>query len=125
MIVTALFGLLMIGFSIYMIADPKGWSLAIIKFSEKSYFHPFEIITRVLFGCAFIQASSYSLYPMLFLCIGYLLLAVGIGLLFTPPKKHKQFARWSATRFSHIFRTAGFCSLCFGVILVYAALAKL
>ena len=57
--------------------------------------------------------------------IGYLLVAVALGLTLTPPLKHKQFAVWSAHKFIKIFRYAGIFSLLFGAFLIYASLKNL
>lgn len=116
------FGFLLMLLSIVMIASPGYWASGIVKFSEKSYFHPFEILSRLAFGAAFIVSADQTLYPTLTLIIGYLLLTVGVGLLLTPPSKHKQFAVWSARRFKHSFRPMGVVSLFFGAFLVYVAL---
>lgn len=109
--------------SIMMITSPVYWSNAIVKFSEKRYFHLFEILSRLAFGVMFIMSADQTLYPGLMLGIGYLLLAVGAGLLLIPPSKHKQFAIWSALRFKHMFRPMGVGSLFFGAFLVYATMA--
>lgn len=117
----AFFGFLMMLFSIMMIANPDYWSTGIVKFSEKPYFHPFEILSRLIFGVVFIVFADQTLYPTLMLIIGYLLIAVAVGLLLTPPKQHRQFAIWSAKKFRNTFRPAGLGSLLFGAFLIYAA----
>ncbi len=45
MYLIAFFGFLMMILSILMIAKPEYWADGIIKISEKSWFHPFEIIS--------------------------------------------------------------------------------
>ena len=117
------FGLLLMLLSIVMIASPEYWSRGIVKFSEQSYFHPFEILSRLAFGVVFIVSADQTLYPTLMLAIGYLLLTVGVGLLLTPPSKHKQFAVWSAHRFKNTFRPMGLVSLFFGAFLIYTAVS--
>ena len=109
-------------FSVLMIVNPEYWANGIVKFSEKSWFHPFEIISRFVFGLGFILFAGQTNYPILMSIIGYLLLAVSVGLLFTPPSKHKQFALWSADKFRNKFCWLGFGSLMFGAFLVYTAL---
>ena len=104
-----------------MIFNPGYWSVGVVRFSEKPYFHPFEILSRLAFGAVFIVYADQTLYPTLMSGIGYLLVAVGVGLLLTPPARHRQFALWSAHRFKNTFRPAGFVSLVFGAFLVYAA----
>lgn len=121
----AFFGALMMAFSIWMISQPDAWADAIVRFSEKPYFHPFEIISRIIFGVIFLRFAEQTLYPQLMTIIGYVLIAVGIGLTFTPPSRHRQFAVWSAEKFKNTFRPAGFASLAFGGFLIYAALGNI
>lgn len=122
MFIVAFFGLLMMILSVLMIVNPDYWADGIIKFSEKSWFHPFEIISRFVFGLLFVLSARQTPYPTLILVIGYLLIAVSVGLLFTPPSKHKQFALWSAEKFRTKFRPLGFLSLLFGAFLVFLSI---
>jgi len=117
----AFFGFLMMLLSVLMIANPDNWSNGIVKFSENPYFHPFEILSRLIFGVVFIIFADQTLYPTLMRIIGYLLIVVGVGLLLTPPSRHRQFAVWSAQKFRNTFRPAGLGSLIFGAFLIYAA----
>jgi hypothetical protein len=125
MYVIAFFGLLMMLISLVMIARPQYWSGAIVKFSEKPWFHPFEIVTRLGFGLAFYRFAGDTASPDLMRAIGFLLMAVALGLLLTPPAKHRQFAVWSAHRFAKTFRPMGVISFLFGAFLVQSALGIL
>ncbi|MDQ3132590.1 MAG: hypothetical protein M3Q99_17725 [Acidobacteriota bacterium] len=78
-------------------------------------------MSRFVFGLGFVLFAEETLYPKLTLAIGYLLIAVSVGLLFTPPSKHRKFALWSAHKFRDKFRWLGFGSLIFGAFLIYAA----
>jgi len=117
----ALFGLLMMILSTMMVVNPDSWSNKIVQFSQWIYFHPFEIITRFGFGVIFIIYSSQTLFPDLMLGIGYILIAVSLGLLLMAPARHKKFAVWSALKFKNIFRLSGICSFTFGAFLIYAS----
>jgi len=117
-IITA-FGVLMMCFSTVMIVSPSYWSDGIIMFSKKTYFHWFEVFTRFTAGVVFVFFSSATLYPKLTLSIGFLLIAVAIGLLIVGPVKHRKFAVWSAYKFKSTFRPAGIVSFLFGLFLVY------
>ena len=119
MYIIAIFGILLMIFSVIMIINPELWANGIVKFSEKPWFHPFEILSRFGFGLGFVLFAEKTPYPTLMLIIGYLLIAVSIGLLFTPPSKHRQFALWSAQKFRDKFRWLGFGSLAFGAFLIY------
>lgn len=120
----AAFGLLLFYFSVFMVLKPQVFSQGIITFSEKTYFHPFEIISRLLSGAAFVYYSPETLFPGVFSFIGYVLMAVGGGLLCTPPALHKKYAVWAAIRFKTIFRPAGLVSAPMGILMVYCAVAK-
>ncbi len=117
----AAFGLLMMMLSIVMIANPNYWSNAIVLFSQKPYFHSFEISSRLIIGIIFVLYHQDALYPVFILVIGGLLIAVSIGLLIIGADKHKQFALWSAQKFNKVFRWAGLASLAFGLFLIYVA----
>jgi len=122
MYIIIFFGFLMFLLSLIMIINPAYWANGIIKFSEKSWFHPFEIISRFVFGLGFVLFAGQTLYPTLMSIIGYGLIAVSVGLLFTPPSKHREFALWSAEKFKNYFRWFGFVSLVFGAFLIYGAI---
>ncbi len=102
-----------------MIVNPNYWSNGIVDFSRKPYFHWFEVISRLIAGLVFVLYSQTTLYPQLILSIGYLLIAVGFGLIITGSVKHRQFAVWSAHKFKSTFRPAGFGSFIFGSFLIY------
>lgn len=122
MYLIALFGVLMMLLSIVMMVNPDYWSRGIVKFSKVAYFHPFEILSRLIFGVVFITFAGQTLYPMLISVVGYILVIVGVGLLFTPPSKHRQFAVWSAQKFRPVFRPAGVVSFAFGIFIIYTSL---
>jgi len=117
-----LFGALMVLLSVVMVVNPEYWSRSIVKFSNAAWFHPFEILSRLIFGGVFIAFAEQTRYPALMTVIGYVLLIVGAGLAFLPPSKHRDFALWSAQKFRSVFRPAGAISLAFGLFVVYAAL---
>ena len=118
----AFFGILMILLSAVMVIDPDNWSNGILKFSQMTYFHGFEIVSRLFFGAIFIAFSEQTLYPAVIGALGYLMVAVGVGLLMAGSSRHKQFAVWTARKFNKTFRPAGIVSIVFGVFIVYAAL---
>ena len=105
--------------SAIMIANPNYWAEGIITFSKKSYFHWFEVFSRLIAGVVFVIYSHTTRFPNLINVAGYLLIAVGVGLIITGATKHKQFAVWSAHKFKHTFRPAGVFSFIFGGFLIY------
>ena len=117
----AAFGLLMTCLSVIMIANPNYWSVGIVDFSKKPYFHWFEIISRIIAGIVFVLFNKSTLYPKLILSIGCLLIAVGIGLFIIGSVKHRRFAVWSAHKFKSTFRFAGVGSFIFSIFLIYVS----
>ncbi len=113
------FGVLMMILSIVMIVSPRYWSDGIISFSQKSYFHWFEVISRAIAGLIFVHFYESTLHPNLIFAAGCLLVAVSVGLVLAGSVKHRKFAVWSANKFKKTFRVSGFGSLCFGMFLVY------
>ena len=118
----AFFGILMILLSTMMVINPDSWSNRILKFSQMKVFHGFEIVSRLFFGVVFITFADQTLYPAVMRAFGYLMAAVGVGLLIAGPSRHQQFAVWSARKFFRTFRPAGIVSLMFGAFIAYAAI---
>ena len=118
----AFFGVLLMCFSGVMVIAPDKCSAGILEFSTKWYFHAFEIISRILFGAIFIAYAEQTLFPTIMGAFGYVMVAVGVGLLLAGPSRHKHFAVWSAERFKNVFRPAGFASIVVGALIVYGAI---
>jgi uncharacterized protein YjeT (DUF2065 family) len=117
----AAFGLLMLFFSLMMLFRPHNFAQGIINFSEQPYFHPFEIISRLIAGGIFIAYGPDTQFPLLFKIIGSVLLLVGVGLACTPPGLHKKFAVQSANSCRNYFRFIGVVSVVLAIALIYAA----
>lgn len=120
-IAVVLFGLGMVGISLAMWARPDATASRMLRFIRMPFMHPIEILTRVGFGVLFILGAGPSRFPVVLRAFGYLLVAVGLALLFTPPSLHRRFGVWSVERFSRRFRLAAVPSLAFGAFLIYAA----
>ena len=104
-----------------MAVNPQSFAEGIITFSEKRWFHVFEIISRSIAGLIFIAFSNSTLYPLAFKVLGYGFLIVAFGLVILAPKRHKKFAVWAAHNFENKFRAIGIVSIPLGVLLVYMA----
>ncbi|ASP47520.1 hypothetical protein [Cognaticolwellia beringensis] len=113
------FGLLMMVISLVMIKNPQTFATGIIKFSQQTYFHVFEILSRLFFGVVFVYYSPLTLAPIMNATLGYLMLLVAILLLVIGADKHRTFALWSAEKFSTTFRVSGFFSFIFGSYIIY------
>ncbi|MDF3123666.1 hypothetical protein [Rheinheimera sp. 1928-s] len=117
----AAFGVLMLLFSLMMLFRPDAFAQGIISFSERPYFHPFEIISRLIAGGIFVAYAADTQFPLLFQVIGLVLLLVGTGLALTPPRLHKKFAVQSANSCRNYFRLIGAVSVGLSFALIYAA----
>lgn len=124
MFAVAAIGLLTAALSTLMIASPAVISRAILAFGSKPYFHAAEIVIRLVLGAVLVAGASQTLHPRVVAAFGYVLVAVGAGLVILGPSRHRAFAVKSAT-FTSVFRPAGFVSLAFGVFVVYSALGSL
>ncbi len=117
----AIYGLLIISISLVMIVKPDLWVDMAVRYCRLPYMHPLEILICLGFGLPFIFYADRSEFPTTFKIFGYLLVAVGLGLMLTPPSYHRRFGIWSVQKFKRFFRPAGLVSLVFGAFLVYAA----
>ena len=113
------FGTLLLCLSVIMVVNPNYWSNGIINFSKKPYFHWFEVVSRITYGVLFVLFNESTSYPQLILSVGYVLIAVGFGLILIGSVRHRIFAVWSANRFKSTFRPAGIASFIFGLFLIY------
>lgn len=116
-------GILTMVLSLIMIISPQYWSDGIVTFSKKTYFHWFEVFSRLIAGVLFVVFSQATLYPQLVVGIGFLLILVALGLTITGSVRHRKFAVWSADKFKGTFRPAGFGSFTFGLFLIYISIA--
>ncbi len=121
MYLIAAFGLLMMLLSLAMVIKPESFSKGIISFSEKTYFHLFEIVSRIIAGLIFITYAADTAFPTVISVIGFALILVGVGLAITPPRMHKKFAVWSANEFRNKFRLIGIISIPLSLLLIYSA----
>lgn len=121
MLAIVVFGAGMVGISLALIVNPDVSAEAVLRFVRLRYFHPFEIVTRIGFGVLFVMYADQSKFPTIIRVVGYVLIAVGLGLLVTPPSYHRRFGVWSVEKFSKYFRVAGLGSLAFGVFLIFSA----
>lgn len=121
MYLIAAFGLLMMVLSLTMVIKPDSFSAGIITFSEKPYFHVFEIVSRIIAGLIFVTYATDTVFPTVISVIGFALILVGVGLALTPPRVHRKFAVWSANEFRDRFRLIGIVSVPLSSLLIYVA----
>ncbi|OHU85334.1 MULTISPECIES: hypothetical protein [Pseudoalteromonas] len=123
--ILALFGLGMFALGGIMLVKPIAFANGISEFSSKSWFHNFEIASRLIVGLLFIWQSKYSAYPVLFLVLGIILCFVSIILCFVSiflvlvgSKQHKRFAILTS-KIGVWFRPLGVFALSAGCVLMY------
>lgn len=121
MYLIAAFGLLMMVLSLTMVIKPDSFSTGIITFSEKPYFHVFEVVSRIIAGLIFVTYATDTVFPTVISVIGFALILVGVGLALTPPRVHRKFAVWSANEFRYRFRLIGIVSVPLSLWLIYVA----
>jgi hypothetical protein len=119
--VTAI-GLLTISLSLIMIISPSAWSRGILSFAERPYFHVAEIVLRLLLGSVLLYFAGGTIFPLFVRILGGVFVFAGAFLIIAGEKRHREFARRSAT-FTNIFRPAGVAGVVFGAFLVYIAIA--
>lgn len=122
MIFIALFGVVMMLLSLKMIKNPIGFAQAIVTFSQKRYFHIFEILSRLFFAVVFIHYAASTSAEIMHSVLGLLMAFTSIFLVIIGEEKHRVFAVWSASKFSSMFRFSGLCSLFFGAFIIYSAI---
>lgn len=115
-------GLLTIGLSSIMLFNPKGFSRGLAAFTEKSWFHMFEIVTRIVLGAVLIVFGGSSSYPNFLFGLGCLFTFAGLILIAMGSKRHREFAAKSAS-IGWLFQPAGIAGILFGSFLIYAAVA--
>ncbi|MBU2882814.1 hypothetical protein KO525_01380 [Psychrosphaera sp. B3R10] len=102
-----LFAGLFLMFCVYMAYAPHAFSIKIISFSQWRYFHPFEIVARLIAGLLFLSDSVKTTSPLIINLIAFGFIGVGIGLFMIGEKRHRAFANWSADKFRPYFRVIG------------------
>lgn len=123
MIFVLLFGFGMSIFGFYMSIKPTQFSKGIIQFSEKSWFHLFEITTRFVLGGAFIAFSQQTNYPRVVFSLGIIFCIASVFLLLLGSKKHRQFAVFISEYLKNKFRYIGYFAIILGAVIMYIAVA--
>lgn len=88
MIFIALIGVLVTYLCLQMAISPDRFSAGIISFSQWRFFHPFEILSRLVAGPIFVIGADQTFHSTTFTLLGYRLVCVGAGLASTPAQAH-------------------------------------
>jgi len=111
----------MLGFGCYMVAKPLQFSRGIARFSEKKYFHQFEIISRLVLGVVFLMFADKTSYPAVVSLLGGVLCFVSLFLIVIGPSRHRRFALLTSG-IGKNFRILGLLAIVCGAGLVYLVL---
>ena len=113
----------MLGFGYLMIAKPLQFSRGIVQFSEKRWFHAFEIASRGILGILFLILASKTSYPTVVAFIGGVLCFVSVFLIVIGPSRHRKFALLTSGLGKN-FRFLGLVAVGCGFALVYLGAAQ-
>lgn len=103
----------MFGFGCLMIEAPLQFSRGIALFSEKLWFHPFEIISRAIFGVLCLTFATNAPHSTLLYLIGGVLCFSSIFLVIIGSDRHKKFAILTS-RIGNKFRVLGLVAVLCG-----------
>lgn len=118
MFLLVLFGSGMFVFGCMMVAKPDAFAKGITEFSNKPWFHLFEIVSRLTLGVLLLLISEQTSYPLLIQVIGGVLCFVGLFLIVIGSERHRKFASLT-TRIGRYFRPIGIVAQLCGLGLVY------
>lgn len=121
MLIVMLFGAGMILLGAIMLIQPMRFANGIATFSQKAWFHVFEIVSRFVIGVLFILFARHTAFPELVLGLGILLVGVSLFLIVLGEKKHKRFAM-ETVKIGQKFRPIGMIAILAGVALLYVAI---
>ena len=118
MFIIILFGLGMISLGSYMTAYPLKFSAGIVSFSEKRWFHTFEVLSRLIVGLLFLVAANKTSFEFIVTVLGYLLCFTSIFLVVIGAKRHRKFALL-ISRIGQHFRILGIFAIILGSGIIY------
>ena len=111
----------MLGFGCFMVCKPLQFSRGITQFSEKQWFHTFEIMSRAIFGVLFLLGAGSTAYPAFVAFLGGVLCFVSVFLIIIGPVRHKRFALLTSG-IGKNFRAVGLIAIACGASLIYLGL---
>ena len=118
MLIIVLFGLGMFALGAIMFLKPMAFSNSIATFSHKTWFHHFEIVSRLLIGVLFLLFAKQTSYPTVITVLGIILCFVSVFLVLIGEQRHKRFALRTARIGKH-FRPLGLIAILCGASLIY------
>lgn len=113
----------MIAFGCFMVGKPLQFCKGITQFSEKPWFHTFEIVSRAIVGILFLVVAGSTAYPVFITFVGGVLCFVSVFLIIIGPIRHKRFALL-VSGIGKKFRALGLIGIACGVGFIYLALTQ-
>ncbi len=114
----AVFGISMFALGSVMLLRPLKFAQGVSAFSEKSWFHVFEVASRFILGLIFFGQATFSSFPLLHLLLGATLGFTSIFLVIIGPAKHRQFAK-QTSNLGNWFRPIGLFAIVIASLLIY------
>lgn len=94
LLVVLLFGCYLIGFAVISFWSPERTSRFLLNFASSASAHYLELLARLLVGGAIVLSAPHMLFSRVLMIFGWVLVVTTIGLLMTPWRWHRHFARW-------------------------------
>lgn len=123
MYILLIFGIGMIGIGCFMVGKPMQFSIGIVQFSEKPWFHMLEIVSRGIFGALLLLVADSTAYSTFVAYLGGLLCFVCLFLIMIGPTRHRQIALLTSG-IGKNFRSLGLVAVASGTGLIYLGLAQ-
>ncbi len=123
MILIALYGLMIVLISLWMIVSPQSCVGRAIAYCRSPFMHPVDIGLSLVFGSVFVYYANQTAFPVPIKGFGLLLLAVGTGLIVVPPSLHQRYGVWSIEKTAPHWRWLAVFSLLAGLFFIYAGLS--
>ena len=121
MLIVMLFGTGMILLGAIMFIQPMRFANGIAAFSQKAWFHVFEIVSRFVIGVLFMIFAQHTAFHQLIFGLGALLVGVSLFLIVIGEQRHKSFAM-KTVKIGHKFRPIGMISVMLGCLLIAISL---
>lgn len=116
-----LFASLMAGFGLWMLCWPQRFAAAVQRFSEQSWFHRFEVGSRLVLALLFTGLAYEQPEHWLFWLLALVLWLATLFLIWLGPAKHRQMASRIAV-WGLAFRWLGSLALLVAAALIHYAL---
>ncbi len=119
-----LFGIFLIGVAFLMLLYPTKARATIGKAGSTPFINYMEITLRMVPATALVLYADFSNYPILFLVLGWFMLATSLVLYFVPRRLHHQYAlKCAALLNPTVIRFISPLSLLFGLFIIYGTIS--